>query len=438
MTLPVTIVLARVLAPSGLGEYQTLNRTMLVAVGVGVLGYPHAIAWAAARTNAEGALHKLRRMTLVASTIGSIVAVVMFCAIYIAVVGERDWGLFVLFAAVAALSVFNANLNNYFRGRLDVASLMITRLGQAMVWLACIVGLAALGALSVATASATLLSTMAVAVLAGALIMRRETATRKDFGTSNLPEAQSEQTSFSQLSRFAARVFPGLAIREWSVNADQIAVALLLTVHDVGLYAVAASIALALGLFTGPLTNTIQPVIQRASTLAEARVAAAKYFAATTWVVGLPVIAIASTAHWIVPLFYGAAYRESVPVLILLLCGALVSAFNASSQGILLGLGRPGTASVMIATGFAASVILWILLARSLGLTGIATGVVLGGCISLAMQYTRVCRRLEMSAWDLLGQTASSTIPVAIAILGAFRRELFSRKSANRGGPSAV
>ncbi|MDT0223428.1 polysaccharide biosynthesis C-terminal domain-containing protein [Gordonia sp. AC31] len=412
LSVPVTIMMARGLSADGLGEFQTLNRLMLVVVGFAVLGYPHAIAWAIACARSPEGYARVRKYLYAASAIGGLVVVCAFVSISV-LMQPPNFVAFWVFMAYAIFNVVNANQINLLRGRLRPGRLFLTRMTQVVVWFVAVLVLWLLEKLTVESAAWTMLACQILAVLIGfAQIAADSHSVGESTGEQSV---YSEVPTFARTSGFAAKVLPGLAVREWSVNADQLIVAILLTSADVGLYAVAASLALAIGLCTNPLSGTVQPIVQAAPVDDRSRVVA-KYFAATFVVVLVPAGLLALAAPLLIPVLYGKEFGESVPLLLVLICAALANAFTATASGVLLGLGRPGSSSVAIFAGFAVSLTFWILLGYTLGLIGIALGTVLGALTSAVVQVALVSTQLRLSISSLLLRSIKSLPSVALLI----------------------
>src|SRR4051794_34274498 len=76
INLPVTILLARALSADGLGQFQLINRSALIAISVAHLGLPHAMAWQGQRAKTHSERSRLIVLAFVASlTTGLIIAV---------------------------------------------------------------------------------------------------------------------------------------------------------------------------------------------------------------------------------------------------------------------------------------------------------------------------------------------------------------------------
>ncbi|MFE5702460.1 oligosaccharide flippase family protein [Rhodococcus koreensis] len=404
VNLPITILLARTLAPEGLGQYQLLNRSALIAISIACLGFPHAIAWASASAQSNYDRRSVVRTAMISTLVA---AVLISLGAVIAVstgLFDADPIVWWCFAGYAATNVAAANIVNYYRGILDIRSIAAIRLSQATLWLFSCLLLAAVGGLSIHSAAVAMVSAQALSLSVGLLKLHRQ-------GSLVGSASRSNRTT---IVRFSFRVFPGLAIREWSVHLDQIFIGLFLAAYDVGIYAVAASIALSLSLVSAPLTNTVQPVMQRC--VANRETTAAKYFGASLVIVGIPALILAAFAGVLIPMVYGGAFQGSVAIAQILCLSAVPAALSACGQGLLLGMGAPGRGSFAAILGFTSSVVLWLVLIPLLGAIGAAWASVIGATLtSLAIAYF-VARELGMRLGHLAGLTLKK-IPIATAAI---------------------
>lgn len=362
INLPVTILLARTLGPEAYGEYQLLNRIAIIAVSVICFGYPHAIAWAANRSTSRKEDRSIVRFVLSISSVGGLV-----CALIAVIMSELKihpgqptaWLVFGLFPLFNLLS---ANLINFFRGKLDASGIAVIKLTQAASWLVLCVSLVFTSNLTVFTAAVAMLASQVISALAGVakLFMR------------NLLAGKTQKIDLKEITSFSARVFPGLAIRDLNVYLDQIVIALYLSTMDLGYYAVAVSLTTSLALLSGPVINTVQPIIQSAKP-DERPSAIANAYAATIIVIGAPAIALAIIAPLAAPLIYGQQFSSSILLIQILCAASFIDALNSCAHGALLGLGKPGRSSWSSSIGLIASILLWIVMLPSFGTVGAAT-----------------------------------------------------------------
>ncbi|MFY2791590.1 polysaccharide biosynthesis C-terminal domain-containing protein [Rhodococcus sp. MALMAid1271] len=383
--LPVTIVLARALGPSGLGTYQLYNRIALVTIAVACLGYPHAIAWASGSASTAGQRGAVLRVVYRSTALSAIFVIATYGLLGLIpseITGTTNWYLFGVFAI---LNIFAANLSNYFRGFLDITGMAFCRISQAVSWLVLSVVLAVTQSLSITTAACALLASQTIAI--GLSFVR--------LGVSGTLRISIEPISRKEISSFSRRVFPGLLVREWSSHLDQLVIGFVLSTYALGIYTVAASLTLALALLTGPIVNTAQPIVQATSTADRSNVVT-KFYAATILVIGTPSVIVAALAYVLVPMIYGSSFTGSVQLAQILCISAFFSAIAACGQGILVGAGYPGSGSIGTAIGFATTCGLWILLIPHYALVGVAWSSAIGMGVSACFTFSVVAKRVDV------------------------------------------
>lgn len=366
INLPVTILLARTLGPDSYGEYQLLNRIATITVSVVCFGYPHAIAWAATRSTSRTEDRSLVRFLLLASSLGGLA-----CALTAIVLSELgihpgEPTAWLVFGFFPLFNLLSANLINFFRGKLDASGIAVIKLTQAITWLLFCLCLVFTNQLSVVSAAAAMLGSQIISALAGVL---------KAF-SKNLVLGRTEKLDLKGLTSFSARVFPGLAIRDLNVYLDQIVIALFLSTRDLGFYAVAVSLTTSLALLSGPVINTVQPIIQSAAEK-ERPAAIARAYAATVIVIGLPAVVLALVAPLLAPLIYGAEFSASIFLIQILCLASFLDALNSCAHGALLGLGVPGRSSWSSSIGLVTSLVLWMVFLPVWGTVGAATASVI-------------------------------------------------------------
>lgn len=425
VNLPVTILLARNLGPDSYGEYQLLNRLALISVSLVCFGYPHAIAWAANKSTSDREDRSIIRLLVTVSMSGGLVCAlggVILHELGLHPGGATAWlafGFFPLF------NLFSANLINFFRGKLDATGIAAVKMTQALAWLVICLTLVFTNSLSVTTAAIAMLSSQAISAIVGISVI----------GARQLLRGERDRTDIRAITSFSARVYPGLAIRDLNVYLDQIIIAIFLSTRDLGLYAVAVSLTTSLALLSGPVINTVQPLIQ--SVDENDRISAtARAYSATLIVIGLPAVALAVIAPWVAPLLYGPQFVSSVPLIQILCVAALLDSLNSCAHGALLGLNRPGRSSWSSAFGLVSSVALWSVLIPALGTTGAAVTSILTYCVVQFFMFSSLRNALGTKTGSFLSmifKTIPSTFMLlsrhALRIIGTV---IFKRPRLNR------
>jgi O-antigen/teichoic acid export membrane protein len=381
---PVTVILARTLGPAEFGHFQFLNRIAFIAVSIAQIGLPHALSWAMTHARANSAeQRRIYRIAVGAPTCAGLLVAGM--ALLVLVFGRPpattyEW---ILLAFYPVVNLVAAAVASAARGLLEIGTVALIRLSQALVWLGVVAAIAALGALSVASAVTVLLGSQMLSAIVAIVVVARH---RADGGTSAPPDRQD-------VWGFARRVYFGHTARDLNVYLDQVIVGVVLRPTALGLYAFAAGLTLALNLVATPISATAQPIVQRSS-LADRPAAAARLIATTVLGVGGAACGLAAVAPWLVPLLVGAQYVAAVPV-VQILCGAVVvDGLVTCLHGILVGLGRPARSSLSVMAGLSVNVAGWAVLLVPYGIVGAAVTSVLSYSVAAFLMFRGVVRAL--------------------------------------------
>ncbi|CAH0267281.1 hypothetical protein SRABI83_03548 [Arthrobacter sp. Bi83] len=302
--------------------------------------------------------------------------------------GSSAWlafGLFPLF------NLFSANVINFFRGKLEASGIATVKLTQALSWLVFCLVLVFTDQLSVTTAAFSMVASQIISATAGLASM----------GLRGLLHGRRDSTDTRAITSFSVRVFPGLAIRDLNAYLDQIVIAIFLSTRDLGLYAVAVSLTTSLALLSGPVINTVQPLIQSVHETERAS-AIARAYAATLIVIGIPATMLAASAPWIAPIIYGQEFSSSIFLIQILCAAALFDALNSCAHGALLGMNRPGRSSWSSSLGLVASILLWFLLLPPLGTAGAAVTSIVAYLIVQMFMFSSLKTVLRVGVWTLV------------------------------------
>jgi O-antigen/teichoic acid export membrane protein len=415
-TLPASIIIARALGPSGLGEFQLLNRLAMIAVSVAQMGYPHALAWAVANTNDAESRQQVFRTGVRVAVYQGIVVLVLGIGAEMSGVAPGTTIAWICISIYPLLNMVTANIANAYRGELAIAPIAIIRVSQASLWLALIAGCAVLGTLSSTLAVIALVAAQAAAaMLAVAVSMKRRLL---QGGIRDSPRRAEQRR---RIFRFGLRVYPGMAIRDWNVYLDQIIVGLVLGVDDLGIYAVAVSLTMALGLLGGPLVNTVQPTIQRAIGRGKEIEEVGVAIALTLIVMAAAGAGLAFAALLVVPAIYGSAFTSAIGLVQLLCLAAVLDNLNSCMHGILLGIGAPGLSSRSVAAGLAVNIVGWLVLLPTMGILGAAVTSVVAYSFVAVLMCTGICRTLKLRPWQL-ASTVWRGHKEAVSIVGRILR----------------
>ena len=360
LNLPVTVILAHELEPSGYGQFQFLNRLAFIAVTVAQVGLPHALAWAMSQTTTT----RERRAIYQFSCTSSLGAggVIGFIGLIAASLGwhPADNTPWLILCIYPALNLCSAAVASCARGVLDLKQVALIRIPQATLWFLGVLLLVLTNRLTVTTAVAVLVFSQATSAAISLGIARPYVSTT----------ITRTAKSLSEIWQFARRVFLGQTIMSWNLYLDQVILGFLLPPSQLGVYAAAAGLTFSLSIISGAISAVAQPIVQKASDRFKVTT---QLIAVTFVIVALAAGSLAAAAQMLVRLVLGAAYQDSVQIIHILCCAALLDGLNACVYGILLGLNFPKVASQAAVLGLAANVAGWITLLPMFGITGAAT-----------------------------------------------------------------
>jgi glycosyltransferase involved in cell wall biosynthesis/O-antigen/teichoic acid export membrane protein len=242
---------------------------------------------------------------------------------------------------------------------------------------------------------------------------------------------------------YVAQVFRFLVLR-----VDQVLVAAYAGYRQLGLYALATTIAELLWLLTDPLAGAMLPHVVRARTGDDRRLSFA------TGRLSLCIATIAAFCGWflaplVIPRVYGAGFTSATPALRLLLPGVVALALARPLGSVLVKEGRAVTASLLGLLALALNVVLNLVLLPRIGIRGASIASSLAYA-TLAVSYVVVGRRRGVAGWRdlaprasdlrLLGRKRSADPPGPVEPLGEAQRGARPLRvtlvvgSLNRGG----
>jgi glycosyltransferase involved in cell wall biosynthesis/O-antigen/teichoic acid export membrane protein len=222
---------------------------------------------------------------------------------------------------------------------------------------------------------------------------------------------------------YVAQIFFYLVLR-----VDQVLVAHYAGYRQLGLYALATTVAELLWLLTDPLAGAMIPHVVRARTGDDRRLSF------STARLSLSILMIAAIGGWflaplVIPVVYGTGFAGAVPALRLLLPGVVALGTTKSLGSVLVKEGRMLTVSVLGLSALGLNIVLNLALLPRIGIRGasIASSVCYAG---LALSYVTISRRRGVAGWRDLVPRASD-----LHFLGRLR---LRRRASRSAGPLRV
>lgn len=224
--------------------------------------------------------------------------------------------------------------------------------------------------------------------------------------------------TIKSLLRYGLKAHPTAALMIAGERLDQVLIAIWLAAVDLGLYVVALAVAGAASLLGSTISHIAFPKIaNQPSDQGKAEVLG-RYMRLTVVVTLVAAAALFALAPWLVRLLFGEAFLPSVPVVRVLVLGALPLAcrlvfragFLAYDQGLLV--------SKVSLFGLVVSAVALILLLPAYGIVGAAWAVMIAQWLSFALMANLARRNLGTSLLQLFRPRAEDWRSLASGLRG--------------------
>jgi O-antigen/teichoic acid export membrane protein len=381
------IVLTRGLGPGGRGIYALAMLTVTLTVQVFDLGLPTATTYHVSRFPQD--IHQIagNSMVLIAVS-GAVITVAGY------VTKGIGFGLrpelqalpptFIpVLAAAAVLTLSVNNANAILLGQQSILTVNASQILTAVIILFGTVGLGVTGHLTMVSALGVYASGRAAALVWSISRIRLQR-----FPTISAPV-------FRQCVRFASREYLSNVTSFVAYRVDQMILATMVSLRDIGFYAVATSVSERLNVVPNSVATVLLPTVASFDNEQRAVDYTKRLMRVTLQCSVVSVLALAALCPFLIPLVYGKAYNGAVIPLILLLPGASALAASKVLASHLTGRGRPDfTMKASIVSG-ALILVLDLILIRFYGIRGASVASALGYWSGTAMlfHYFRKQRR---------------------------------------------
>jgi O-antigen/teichoic acid export membrane protein len=345
-----TVVVARMLGPSGAGGYAVAQSLIALLAVATTLGVEHGIAYyvSSGRWAARSARRAAQRVALVSGVVGAGLGVLARL-----IVPSAFGGLSVATTAVAAAAlpfVLSWFYFTYIALAIDrYEAYALAPATQSVVALVLIAVLGALFGLSGVVVAVTL--GHVAAALAVAVIARR-TFSRRGVEDAEPP---AEPGALRRAIRFGIKGYASNALQFVNYRLDVFILAGVASAAAVGRYAVAISITSIVLLLPRALADVLFPRVAALSARADGSGEEARARVETKSLRHLVVVVLASSAVvalvllvLVVPV-YGAAFRPAVELGLILLPGTALVGLSGMLASSIVGRGHPGGSLVITA-----------------------------------------------------------------------------------------
>jgi O-antigen/teichoic acid export membrane protein len=392
------ILAARTLLPQGRGELAEIMLWAGMLAEIGALGLVDALLYRAA-TRAAPPRALFAAMLGILAVIGVGLAAIAWFALPVLLAGEaaevKRLGVAYALAFVPCYfaALFTGTL---FQGHLDMTRWNIVRVLVPLGYLALIaIGLLIDGAHVASFAVANVGAHALALTVALAILARRGWIAFKP-----------ERAVMRGLLAYGIKVYPADLLQVLRLRLDQALVALSLPAAELGLYAIALTVANAPMILIQTIANVAFPKISEQSTQGGKLAVFGRYLRFAVALSVVVIVTIFAISHWAVPLLFGEAFAPAVPVVNVMLLGFLPYAVKVMIIQALKAWDKALIISRVEAFGLVVAATLLLVLVPRLGLVGAAIAVVIAqGATALAMAAT-FSRAIASPLLGLLRPTA--------------------------------
>jgi O-antigen/teichoic acid export membrane protein len=403
-------ILAHVLGVDGRGEVAAATAPVLLGIVVLGLGVPESLTHFVARR--APVLHRTTGWSMCVLTVSGAIGALLIAAFSTQLSGGDNDLVQLLLIATSALipALIVTGLRGVAAGRQAWVLIAAERGISAVTRLAAVAVLAAYGALDVLTATIAISTTTFIGGLAYIFLGRVDGRRH--------PAENETSRDLPKFHLFAAQIWIGAAAGILYSRLDQLLITPLAGVHELGLYAVAASVSEVILLLTLAIRDVVFTVESESPN--DFRAAqAARVSTLLTLAFGL-LLAVASP--WAIPLFFGADFSGAVPVTLLLILASVLGNPGSVAGAVLSGRGRPVLRSLSLAIGVIVNVLAVVVLVPPLGAIGAALATLVASVLAgnnLNVVWLRLFYRLRISDYFVI---RSGDLRMVQHVIGRFVR----------------
>jgi O-antigen/teichoic acid export membrane protein len=379
------IVLARAVGPTVRGEYAAITAWLDVALIIGQFGQPAALCFYVASDSQRAREYVATSRTITGATGILVLAAGVMLAPILAHGNPGATAGYRIALAAAAAAFLGTSYVSSLQAQ-DIHKWNVVRVSQPLLSLIAIAGLWSLQLLTLRSALTVLAVTLSLQ-LAWAYRCCR---------VSGLAPGRTDATLVRPLVTYGLAQLAALAPATLNAQLGQLVLSQTVPPADLGRYAIAVSLTLLPMPIVSAIGNVAFPRLAARSTVTAGtrRMQMSAVIVSAGIAAGI-LLPVGALANWAIPLILGADYRGAVPLLWVLIPGAVFSACGQVAGDLLRGGNR--LAAVARAQGPAAAVLVVLLLALLpvVGVMGAAIASTVSYGIALAMML-RSLRRLAV------------------------------------------
>jgi O-antigen/teichoic acid export membrane protein len=375
--LATSILAARLLGPAGRGELAAIQTWPAIVATVAILGLPEAVVYFAARQphRAGSYLGSAMALALLSSVpfigLGYLLMPLVLAAQAPETIQAARWylGIVPLFASVGMLG-------NALRGRNDFAAWNLIRVAPNLSWLIILLGALAVGGAEARPLAAAYLATLALLFLPlGGVVRRRVPG-----------PFRPEVGEWVPMLRYGVPSVASTAPQVLNQRLDQLVLVALVPPHLLGLYVVAVGWSVTVSPLLSAVGAVLFPQVAAQHGPADQMRVLAQGGRLGVLISVAMVLAMITLTPTALPLVYGLAFADAIPVALVLVVATAISGINQILEDGLRGLGRPAAVMAAEAAGLGVTGAALILLLPPLGLIGAGLASVAGrGSVTLLL-----------------------------------------------------
>ncbi len=405
------LIAARILEPAGRGELAAITVWANVLLYAGTLGLPEAAAYFAAADRDAGA-RIWTTAQVAAIALGILVMAIgwWLIGLVIPAASRRDdirW--FLMLFSVPCLGSLCAS--SWLQGAGFVHRFNITRSSVHVVNAAGMAAIGAFGANRVETFAVVLLTGNAAGWLVGAALGP----------VAEIAAASPSLDMARSMFRYGVRVQLGNWSNAASVRLDQLLLSVFAPAASLGLYVVAVTYANVLMVIPGSAALVMLPRMVRHHQEGTARQCFEQWYRRVLWVTVAGAAATGVAAMYLIPLLFGAAFANAVPLTLLLVPATIVLGMNVMLSAAFRGVARPDIASKAELVGLISTCAALALLLPRYG--------VYGAAVASLVAYLCIHVYMVTTALSLFGTSVRALCTPTRGDLSALRRVIIDTRS---------
>lgn len=395
-------ILAHALGVDGRGGVAAATAPVLLGVVVLALGIPESLTHFVAR--GAPLMQRTTAWCIAVLALSGAVGIAVVASLSGPLSGNNsELGRLMLIATSALVpSLIVAGLRGLAAGQQAWLLIAIERSTSALIRLAIIAVLALSGTLNVISATVAISITTFIGGFAYVVLLRRP---RMQHRTAEFDASRT----LPRFHLYAGQIWLGAAAGILYSRLDQLLITPLAGVHELGLYAVAASISEVILL----LNQAIRDVIFAAESESPNDVRAARAARVSTLITLVLGGALAAAVPWAIPLFFGAEFADAVVLTFVLILASVLGNPGSVAGAVLSGRGRPGLRSLSLAIGVTVNVVGVFALVPTLGALGAALATLIASVVAgnnLNVVWLRVFYQLPISDYLVIRREDIGTV----------------------------